>query len=399
MGPDEIAKPPKVTLVFNNIDFGGLLKGCTLGIDLLFFNVNDLVKGIKLITPGLHLLHYSLNLKAAEEYKATNNTLNFTDEVRYGYWFDSKENDVLIVQWNDDLKRLEFVHMLDETEQLNVTKCLNELGNLYPMMITYPENGNDWSHLTNFLNFDIVEDYISCLQPGITVELCSSSASYEENLEDIEITNQRVPLNSKNLINHDELRYTVIDLRKSAKDRDMNKVTNSFLNKTWYLREIYNGNKYLILAEVQLTFLNFILLGNFSSCLQWLKLLKLLLMCSSLLKTEMQYSFDFLKAFRSQLRVLPEEYLLDKNFDNNVIDVKSYTEIIENFNSDIFSLSYDEVLMKDESKNLWRSIIELHRDKFGLDFSKISTGMDENNMEVFDIEDYDEDDENAPAIA
>lgn len=347
-----MSRPPKATLVLASLkDLG---QNAIVGIDTQFFTVNNLLMGIKLIPAGLHLFHFS-------------NSVDDGTSVRYGWWFECKEGDVITVLWNED--SCVFVPQ---------TSVPEELGDIYQQMVQYPEDAVTWSRLSNFIDSEVIEEYI----PEPCLPVTTSTPLREENMVLSDILMSKNP-EQKIKPDAEELRYTIIQHKGPSPKATISEVTENALDRSWYLKKLFGHDLEILLAEWQLCFVHFVVLGNLCSCTQWLSILKLILMSSSFLKANHSFADSFMNLFEAQLRKIPHEYIAS-SLDQAVVDFEIYFEAMENLYH-IFGNSKQ-----------WTALIQANK-QFGINLA-FTSNFDEENFEVYDMNNYDEDDENAPAI-
>lgn len=195
--------------------------------------------------------------------------------------------------------------------------------------------------------------------------------------------------------------YTIIDFKmKNVKAILVEEITQSSLDRSWQFNDIYGHDKELFLGELQLAFVNYILIGSFSSGIQWMKLIKLILTCRSFVMEDPGFAVKLLECLYFQLQNLPEEYLLRDHSLFSSIDVDIYSQVFENLRNNIFTSEFWNTLRDtriSSYKILWESIMKINESKFGLSFPEESK-FDKDNFEVYDILGYHENDENAPTI-
>lgn len=405
-----LSKPPQTTLVFENLPSKANLNLWLMGIDTQFFNINNIFRGIKLIPAGIHLFHYSIppdneNQQSSEPPSEA----IVSSSSRFGIWLDCKDN-VLILRWDDASERLSIIDPKKDEEELNYSRCLNSIGEIYPFMVSYPENALKWfNSLINYIDFEVIQEFVPCDNDMYSGDITSMMPSKEENMVLIDALEKVNPkaLSSLEDQTDKELKYTIMQFKINKENTEsVEEVTENYLDKSWYLNQLYGNDIELMLGELQLSFINFVILGNFCSGLQWLNIIRLILMSKKFIKSSQKVALDFLTIFQNHLEQLPKEYLIDDLALNNLLDLQKYILILENFARDIFPKdSWDlngccgKMKLSGFIKEKWQRILDINKSKFNIDFEKLGGGnIDENEIEVYDLNDYDENDEDAPAI-
>ena len=103
-----------------------------------------------------------------------------------------------------------------------------------------------------------------------------------------------------------------------------------------------------------------------------------------------------------QLKILPEDYLNPIFTGDNLIDVKDYVSMMENF-CDIIPGGLRKVeqerLRHLDLEQKWKQILEINYSRFGFNFYQSEKQTDNEGTEIYDLNNHDENDEDAPAIA
>lgn len=398
-GIKEGSRPPGTTLVFKNLNPN---VQWMIGIDTLFYQANQTLKGIKLVCDGLHFLHYSL--PQAQSTDPSNTEASQLEAVRYGHWINCRDGDVIWLIWDECSEDFSIEHMDNMESTHAIGKYIDELGEYYNYMIKYQDARSVWGSLTSFIDPEVIQEYVPYGDhERISKRIDTTSSSKEESfmlkdaLENRD-TKQKYDFRDKS---EEELLYTIIDFKmKNSKATLAEEITQSSLDRSWQFNDIYGHDTDLFFGELQLAFVNYILLGSFSSGIQWIKLIKLILTCRSFLMKDPVLAVKLLECLYFQLQNLPEEYLLRDYSLFSSIDVDVYSQVFENLRNNIFTSEFWNA-SKDtrvaSSKRLWESIMTMNESKFGLSFPEESR-FDKDNFEVYDILDYDENDENAPTI-
>ncbi|CCE78181.1 Piso0_000798 [Millerozyma farinosa CBS 7064] len=399
-GIKEGSRPPGTTLVFKNLNPD---VQWMIGIDTSFYQANQTLKGIKLICEGLHFLHYSLP-QASSTDPSNNTDASQLEAVRYGHWINCRDRDVIWLIWDQGSEDFLIEHIDNMKSTHDIGKYIDELGAYYDYMIKYQDARSVWGSLTSFIDPEVIQEYVPYGDHGrISKRIDTTSSSKEESfiLKDAlesRDTKQKYDFRDKN---DEELLYTIIDFKmKNAKATSVEEITQSSLDRSWQFNDIYGHDTDLFFGELQLAFVNYILLGSFSSGIQWIKLIKLISTCRSCLMENPALAAKLLECLHSQLQNLPAEYL-SKDFSLfSSIDVDVYLRVFENLRSNIFTSEFWEASNDARvagGKRLWESIMTMNESKFRLSFPEESQ-FDNDNFEVYDISDYDENDENAPTI-
>lgn len=401
-----VSRPPQTTLILEGVPKDASGKWL-IGIDTQFFNVTDLLHGIKLIPEGVHLFHYSVPVSPTEDTKRTPDEPFAASSLRHAFWFECRDGDILLARWDSELERLVFVNPEDTIEELNYTKALSNLGELYTLMVTYPEDPGKWLGLTNFIDFELIQDLLPLATETYSGEISTIMSSREENMVLLDTLKSKNPTQQYEEQSNSELKYTIFEFKR-PKDasQGVEDITTNYLDKSWYLEELYAHDMEFLLGEMQVSFLNFVLLGNFCSGIHWCNMLKLVLMLAKFMIRSQAFSLKFLDVLKDQLHILPKEYLVDDVGQNTFIDLRTYADTMENFTKDIIP-TWEEnnanccgkMKMGGVILEKWSNIVILHKQQFGLDLNSLgAAAVDENNMEVYDLDQYDENDEDAPAI-
>lgn len=385
-----MSRPPKTTLVFLNLPVQSSL--WLMGIDFQFFNLNRVFKGIKLIPDGVHLLHYSEALKEPD----TSDKENAVSSLRYGHWFECKEGSVHIFFWDEESHHLV---MVDES-LLDYSKGMAKLGDDYKYMVNYPGDAEEWTRLTSMIDFEVLEEYLPTKNGSGAVSTIMPSREERIALTEILNRNQTATKTSPVKEDEEEINYTIIQHEKHRGDRTGQELTEDHFDKSWYLQELYGHDNELLIAELQLAFVNFVAVGSFCSGMQWLSLAKLVLTSKSYLDRSKNFFFNFLCTFHLQLIKLPSELLVDELNLHNQLNIKIYVEVMENFNDMFDTMSGDccgKLKINGNLQNIWHNIVVTNK-KFGIDLKQLKRLVDEENFEVFNLEDYDENEEDMPVI-
>ncbi|EGV64483.1 hypothetical protein PSN45_004793 [Yamadazyma tenuis] len=393
-------KPPKTTVIFHGVPND--TTNWLVGIDTKFFTINQLLKGIKLIPDGIHFIHYSLpSIKSNDTNAATSSS------IRYGRWIEC-DNSVTVLYWNSDLEKFDIVDDKNVPEALNYSKYTQNLGEIYSLTVAYPEDEAIWNGLISAIDLEIISDLVSLKSDSYSKEVNTITPSTEENtilsnqLKSKDPTRELDP----NLISGSEIQFTILNFKQKRDNVSLEQISQDYLDKSWYLEETFGHDTDFVLGELQLSFVQFIILGNFCSGLQWLNTLKLLSMSKTFIVANKSFSLKFLRSFKLQLESIPAEYIGETISLNSAVDTKNFIGIMENFVKDVYPREMwgnDDCCGKMKVNGMvvdtWKKILLLIQQRFQLDLSNLENRkVDEDQFEVFDLKDYDENDEDVPAI-
>ncbi|KAH3676012.1 hypothetical protein WICMUC_002308 [Wickerhamomyces mucosus] len=349
--------PSDTTVIFSNFPNDWIV-----GIDLQFFNSSHLLRGIKLIPDGIHVVHFAQD----------------SNSIRSGFYFEAKENEVIILYWNEKDEKM---YITEELGELNVSKELSKLPQSYPYMIQYPED-QSWEKLTNSINIGQV-NYILPHKKRID----SVITSIDENnllLDALQKSAQNRNLSKDPIIDsiidqtNEEIKYTLIDFNKSIRPNSTpEQKTRDALDKTWFLNHTlitsYNSIEILLLSEFQQSFLNMVIFANYSSSIQWLKFLKIFFNCKDILNEKPDFFNSWIDIINLQFEKIPEDYF------NDFIEEEFIKKSIGEFDYTVKELNIHRLVKK---TMYMKSIIE---SRFGIIIQGIDDEEDEEGPVIVEL--------------
>ena len=317
-----------------------------LGIDLFHFQSTSQFSGVKLIPTGIHSFHWGADLES----------------IRYGKFFiQTKDDSNLIILKYD--RNTETVCTEEDIGELDVSAIKSRLGEAYPFMIVYEElkratlsqvQGsifeNSWEILTQYITKSGLDSLvphnpiISSTSATATetevlrrslLDAAKDRAEKDRSVADHEVAKDKI---IRTLINESdiELRFIEINIKKRLADpaltgRDL---TNSYLDKSWYLGDILSslnppGFK-SFLGQLQFSFLLLLLFANYSGALQWFSMVQLLLDCEKAFVTNSQHSTSFLRVLKNHLDACPTDYF------EQFWDRKEFSSMMLKFHENVY---------------------------------------------------------------
>ncbi|KAF3989398.1 hypothetical protein FT663_02762 [Candidozyma haemuli var. vulneris] len=324
-----------------------------IGIDTAFFNVNEVFKGLKAIPPGLHLFHYSEG-----------------DDMRAGWWFEIHEHQVVSIYWDCELERF-------MTKAVDMEKVANG----YQFMVSYPEDIDNWTRLTRHIQMSDLET----IGPKFPEPVTTATPSKEENIVLAQTLRERDPKQEFEDQSSSELGYTIVQFRDTgARDGQSDEdVTRNALDRSWQLDKLYCSPRH-VMSELQVSFIYFCVIANLCSCTQWLSLLRLVSSSENFLQKDKQSANALLELFLAQLQKIPEEYM--GTTELGVVDMKQFVEVLEKLSS-IF-----------KGNERWQAMDSTCQSRFGIHIRNLETSFDADNFEIYNLDDHDADDEDAPLV-
>lgn len=293
----------------SNILFTGIDKDTTLGIDTSSVNVpkDQPFRGFHSIphinNDDVHVIHFQHDSGGSGESHATG--------VRYGYWF-AKGNYYVVY---DDT--LEIYLMREERDEQRYQAALSDavsrgLVSEFPRI----DEGNVWGQLSSEITWPMIES----ITPQSEDMKCDGTYAYVETSlvtaeesallqKTLDVGNSTQPGSYENNAAEGSFSYTPIKFMSRAAIRPGHEMQD-FHDKSFYLNDVilpqYMHNQWSrYIGELQYSFLNMLLLGNYGSSLQWHAMIDLVCRSSAVSTTRMAQLDTLVHA---QIEILPQEY-------------------------------------------------------------------------------------------
>lgn len=328
-----------------------------VGVDLHFFNVNSTLRGIKLLPAGLHFFHYSQN----------------EGSIRSGWWINVQEGMVLTCEWNKNHERFDALGYSGD----------DVIATDYAYMVKYPSvEDMQWHVLTEHVDMEAVEEFV----PPVPEQITTATPSKEENMVLLDALQQRDPQQTFQDQHNKQLNYTIIQERQQGPNPQhlVETITANALDRTWQLEHLYGHDHELLLAELEICFVHFITVGNVCSLTQHMALLLLVLKSEGFLRQHQLFCNAFTTVLIQQLETIPEEYIRPTGLE--VVDTKQMCQVLENLLAILTGTAE------------WMRLSEVCERKMGISLSALERRFDEDNYEVYDLDNHDSEDEEAPAV-
>ncbi|CAB4055286.1 AAR2 [Lepeophtheirus salmonis] len=286
------------------------------GIDLNSWRTGTKFMGVKMIPPGLHFIYYSPVSKEGQV------------APRTGFFHKFSKGEVLVKRWNDTSEQLDTVH---DTQPFKLEKNLK---NLDPHFGPYPyDHWKKWISLTNRIS----DATLSRLEPSEGIVYSVTHLVPKEFImksKGGEHTDEVPDLKTKAGTN---IRYTSIPTKytKGASPAD---ITRNCLDTSFQLEsflqdftKLYGDqvsssmttNNYIkeVLAEVQFSFICFLVGQHYDSFEHWKNLLVMLCSCDDALSKYPELFFrpsSRIYIFK-QIKEVPDDFFVDIVSSNNFL--------------------------------------------------------------------------------
>jgi len=289
-----------------------------VGIDLKSWTVGHNFKGIKMISPGIHFVHYSAVNKFGEL------------APRVGFFHDFQKSEFLVRRWDNEEENISSETVPEETIQRlrdNIKELDRYLGP-YPYEILKP-----WIKLTNGISASLItrcSPLSGYVRSALELEHCSDALRPRgRESESKRKRSSRLTMEDKEeqLLPDlkptpgTELRLTEIPDKHYPDDATPSEITRHSLDTSYVLDTTLKKLRepVEIIGEMQLTFVCFLAGQSFDAFEHWKKLIILICGADNVIP---QYRFiymEFLQALELELSYVPEDVLCDIVASNNFV--------------------------------------------------------------------------------
>lgn len=292
--------------------------GTELGIDLKSWNTADRFKGIKMIPPGFHYVHYS----AVNEFGEP--------APKIGFLHTFNRSEFLVRQW--DTKAEDF--SLEAVPEEMVQRIKENLKDLDKHLGCYPYDiWKQWMELTNHISSSLVErcsPVCGFVRSALELEHCSDAMRPRGgalNPERTKRTGITVEEKEKQLLPDlkpkpgTELRLSKLPDKSYPDGASPSEVTKHSLDSSYalntFLKELTQSMD--IIGEMQLAFVCFLVGQSLDAFEHWKQLVCLICGADSVIPERRGIFMEFMKALEIQLTHVPEDVLCDIVANNNFV--------------------------------------------------------------------------------
>lgn len=338
---DEI-EPEQAKYLFDNcaiLIVEQLPIGSEFGIDLFVYQIGEKFKGVKLIPPGIHFVYASgnitirknnsNNLTDKHQTSSDHNSLSTSTGPRCGFYHNFKSKELLVKRWSIREEEFDINYSLSEDEY---QRYYCNLKNLDSFLGPYR-----YSTYETYLNltYRLTPEIIESLEPKIKlIRSIPYLISQEEDTDSDKMTSKRTKrfigqldrLAEENLLSNMKpdkntiINFTNIPNNPINAEKLISReiITQYNLDTTEKLELSFGPYKQRLLAELQFSFLTFIL-GHVYDCFeQWKKLLTVICLAEQGLSKYPLIFVESIDILRHQFDQIPEDMFEDIVDSNNL---------------------------------------------------------------------------------
>ncbi|KAK0087529.1 hypothetical protein PV325_000779 [Microctonus aethiopoides] len=327
--------------------------GTDFGIDFKSWTTGDNFKGIKMLPPGLHFIHYSA---VSSEYNEMS--------PRVGFFHIFHEREFLVKKWDNKDEGIS-AEDIDE-EVVNRFKC--NLKNLDKFLGPYPyDTWKEWQKLTSKIDDELIkrcQPLCGYVRAALELENCDDNSRPRGS----EINKKRKRGSGLSIEAQEELllptlkpkpgtelRLTELPDKTYPDNATPTEITQHSLDTSYALNIVIEKLKQPleIIGELQLSFICFLVGQSLDAFDHWKKLIALICGADKLIPNRRAIYIEFLRIIEIQLSHVPEDMLCDIVANNNFV----YHHLRKLFANIEMNMEIDGKL-KSEAKRLRERITE-----------------------------------------
>uniref|UniRef100_A0A3P9LLJ1 Protein AAR2 homolog n=1 Tax=Oryzias latipes TaxID=8090 RepID=A0A3P9LLJ1_ORYLA len=300
----------------------GVPRGTELGIDCKSWQVGPRFRGVKMIPPGLHFLHY-----------CSVSSINSGGEVgpKTGLFLTLKPREILLANWDPTAEDLDFSASKNEEELTRIRETLQELD---PYLGPYPyEVMRKWVSLTDRISEELAKnlqplsgrvcafcDVIPELQLRHTKDRAeqprndTACQSMKEGLDRLPKMKQREGT---------ELRFSTIPQKTYPPGATPAEITKCSMDLSYALEAVLEKNYEVeplnLLGELQFAFVCFLLGNVYEGFEHWKQILALLCRAEEAMKKHKELYVGLITVLYHQLGEIPPDFFVDIVSQNNFL--------------------------------------------------------------------------------
>ncbi|GBG26328.1 Protein AAR2-like [Hondaea fermentalgiana] len=316
--------------------------GLQLGVDLKAFALGPRFKGVKLVPPGLRMLHYRLG---GSDGPARAFFFQLGNPEQSG---DEKAHRVVALRWD---KALEDFALVDEEDTARITAAVHRLELDANLGAYDPEHYARWQQLTQFWDERVLN--VAGLRPDVLV--LGAGNDHDDNNDgldtgdDMDLTGDKVSHSSPGGVGSDYCTphfTTLPDLARLSRQMRANgtlsdtkgahffksasgawlspaEITALHLDPTPLLQRLikvaYHGDYELFLGEIQLAFILFVYLASLPGLEFWKTAVHLVASSASLRQEKPSWISLFCNVLAHQVFLLPKDLFQNELLEDNFL--------------------------------------------------------------------------------
>ncbi|XP_036961389.1 protein AAR2 homolog isoform X1 [Acanthopagrus latus] len=292
----------------------GVPQGTELGIDCKSWQVGPRFKGVKMIPPGIHFLHY-----------CSANPPSCGGEIgpKTGLFLTLKPREILLANWDPKTEDLDFSASQNEEEVSRIRASLRDLD---PFLGPYPyEVMRKWVSLTDRLSQEVA----SSLQP-LSGRVCAFSDVVpvvdfrhtkdreEQPRNDTACQSMKEGLDRLPRMKHregTELRFSTIPEKNYPPGATPAEITQCSMDLSYALETVLEKNHRLqplnLLGELQFAFVCFLIGNVYEGFEHWKRLLVLLCRAEEAMRERKELYLGLIAVLYHQLGEIPPDFFVD----------------------------------------------------------------------------------------
>lgn len=302
----------------------GVPEGTELGLDYKSWQVGPRFRGVKMIPPGIHFLHYS---------SANASTNGEELAPRRGLFLSLQRRQLLLAHWDKSEEDLDFTASQDADEVARVTANLRDLD---PHLGPYPyDTLRKWVSLTDKLSQEVACALqplsgrvcaFSDVVPEVQLKLTEDRAARNLPRNDTECTSMKEGLERLPRMKQregTELRFSKIPQHSYPPGATPAQITQCSMDRSYaltcLLESHYKERPLDVLGELQFAFVCFLVGNVYEAFEHWKQLLALLCRSEQAVRERPQLYLGLISALYHQLGEIPPDFFVDIVSQNNFL--------------------------------------------------------------------------------
>lgn len=346
-----------------------LPEGNEFGVDMKSWNTGDKFKGLKMIPPGLHFIHYSSVSKEG------------CVAPRVGFFYNFKKSEFVVRKWDPETENISQTEISEE----EVERYKANLLNLDKFLGPYPfDVWKKWKSFTSKISehqaFQLSPE-LGYIQSALDLMAPGNDCSQKKKRKRVSTAEEKEDDLLPDLIPSPgtELRFNSLPDTSYPPGATPSEITHHSLDSSYMLETflLHFSSPMDLLGELQFAFICFLVGHSLEAFEQWKKIIRLLCSCDDAVPKFREMYSEFVSILELHLMEIPEDFLVDIVSSNNFV----YTSLRNLFYN---LLSNDDVDGRLKSKvTRFKDRLSEH---FHWDFSNLDREEDDEAPVIVDVE-------------